>query len=315
MKNFYVLGLPQIQQELTAMQTPGCYWITCNRYEDARLFTRQVIGNQHAETLIGSDEKPRSLLTPDVDAGPDRIPLYSLPENKRALLRLHQDFARTLSRRNGLIIFFANVSLWNQLTSRELSRWVKQMRAFLKDKGFTLLIITWGATVINLRNYLQGYFRQLDGVAHLDFQQDSWKYRINWWYSAERLFADRAIRLSCQNNQFIAAKENDENTPLSLNDENNFLAEEKVLEGAPPLSRQWQLFKHNELLFSAAQQAHAATVIFNLSHNEQIAALANMIHSLRRQRDRAVHRADVAFSHAAGGVAGTAVQPPCARQP
>lgn len=288
MKNFYMLGLPQIQEELMAMQKPGCYWITCNRYEDARTLARQVLSNQSAATLISSDEKPRSLLTPDIEQGPERIPLYSLPEKKRDLLHLHHDFARTLTTRSGLILFFANVSHWNQFSSSELSRWVKEMRKFLKHKGFTLLIISWGATVINLRNYLHGYFRQVDGVAHLEFQQDSWKYRINWWYSADRLFADRAIRLSYQNNQFIVVKENNENNPLSLNDENNYLAEEKVLEGAPPLSRQWQLFNNNELLFSAAQQANAATVIFNLSHNEQITSLANRIHSLRRLRGNAL---------------------------
>lgn len=284
MKNFYMLSLPQIQQELMAMQTPGCYWITCNRHEDAKIFTRQVISNQKAVTLISSDEKPGSLLTPAPEQGPERIPLYSLADNKRGLLNLNNDFARTLTNRSGLVIFFANVSHWNQLSPDELTRWVKQMRKFLSQKKLTLLIVVWGTTIINLRNHLQGYFRQVDGVAHLEFQQDSWKYRVNWWYAAERLFADRVIRLSCLNNQFIAAKENDENIPLSLNDENNYLAEEKVLEGAPPLSRQWQLFSDNDLLFSAAQQANAATVIFNLSHNERIASLASMIHSLRRLR-------------------------------
>jgi cellulose biosynthesis protein BcsE len=139
-----------------------------------------------------------------------------------------------------------------------------------------------------LRNSLQRYFRQLDGVAHLDFQQDSWQYRINWWYSADKLLADRAIRLSCVENQFIAASETEQNIPLSLNDENQFLAQEGVLEGAPPLSVQWQLFSDNEGVFSRAQQANAATVIFSLAHNLDINTLAKMVHSLRRSRGSAL---------------------------
>ncbi len=68
-------------------------------------------------------------------------------------------------------------------------------------------MITCGTAIIPLRNHLQRYFRQLDGVAHLEFQQDSWQYRINWWYSADKLLADRAIRLNCIDNQFIAQAE------------------------------------------------------------------------------------------------------------
>jgi cellulose biosynthesis protein BcsE len=96
--------------------------------------------------------------------------------------------------------------------------------------------------------------------------------------------ADRAIRLSCTDNQFCAANETEQHIPLSLNDENQFLAQEGVLEGAPPLSSQWQLFNDNEGVFSRAQQANAATVIFSLAHNQDINTLAKMVHSLRRSR-------------------------------
>jgi cellulose biosynthesis protein BcsE len=61
-----------------------------------------------------------------------------------------------------------------------------------------------------------------------------------------------------------------------------------VLEGAPPLSVQWQLFSDNESVFSRAQQANAATVIFSLVHNQDITTLAKMVHSLRRSRGSAL---------------------------
>lgn len=286
MKKIYTLGLSQVQQELTALRTPGCYWITCTRFDDARVLTRQVISYQDAAILISSDEKPRNLLTPDLRRGPARIPLYSLPASKRALLHLNSDLARILPTQSGLIVFFVNVSHWNHLAAGELAQWVKKIRKCVTVKGATLLIVTWGSAVINLRNHLQGYFRQLDGMAHLEYQQDSWQYRISWWYSEERVFADRAIRLNCVDEAFTAFQENEKSVPLSLNDEHLYLAEQQVLEGAPPLSRDWLLFNDNNSLFFRAQQANSATVIFNLSRNEQIPALAEMIHSLRRARGR-----------------------------
>lgn len=288
MKNLYALGLQQVQQELITLQNPGFYWITSQRQEDARLLLRQVVSHQQAVTLVSADEKPQALLTPDPASGPARIPLFSLPANKASLQHLENDFARVLNSRSGLVLFYSNAALWSKLSEDELTQWVKRMRRLLVKKQITLLMITSGTAIIHLRNHLQRYFRQLDGVAHLEFQQDSWQYRINWWYSADKLLADRAIRLSCTDNQFCAANETEQHIPLSLNDENQFLAQEGVLEGAPPLSSQWQLFSDNEGVFSRAQQANAATVIFSLVHNQDINTLAKMVHSLRRSRGNAL---------------------------
>lgn len=284
MKNSFALGLQQVQPELTALQTPGCYWVTCARQEDARIFIRQAIMAQQSVTLISADEKPRELLTPDPVSGPDRIPLFSLPKNKSSLLRLESDFLRTLGSKNGLVIFNSSAAQWDKLDDAELTSWLKRMRRVLNKKQMTLLMVTSGATIINLRNNLQRYFRQLDGLAHLAFQQDSWQYRINWWYAADRLLADRAIRFGCKDERFYALNENEKQEPLSLNDEQHFLADKIVLEGAPPLSRQWQLFDDNEQVYFRAQQASAATVIFSLTRSDYIGELAKLIHSLRRAR-------------------------------
>lgn len=284
MKKRYALGLPQVQQELITLQTPGFYWITSQRQEDARRLLRQVISHQQAATLVSAAEKPQALLTPDPPGGPARIPLFSLPGNTSSLHHFDSDFARVMNGRSGLVLFYSNAALWSKLSPEELTGWIKRMRRVLIKKQMTLLMITSGTSIIDLRNHLQRYFRQLDGVAHLEFQQDSWQYRINWWYSADKLLADRAIRLSCAGEQFIAAAEEQQNMPLSLNDEQQFLAQEAVLEGAPPLSTQWQLFSDNEGVFSRAQQANAATVIFSLAHNQDTTALAKMVHSLRRSR-------------------------------
>ncbi|WP_337022059.1 cellulose biosynthesis protein BcsE [Pantoea anthophila] len=282
MKNSFSLGLRQVQPEVITLQNPGFYWVTCARQQDLRAFIRQVISQQHAATLISAGLPPRELLTPDLTGGPDRIPLFSLPANKKSLLQLERDLSRTLSHKSGLVIFSSSAAQWDKLNEAELRDWITRMRRMLRKRNITLLIVTTGITLFNQTSTLQRYYRQIDGLAYLTVEQDSWLYQISWWYTGERLFADRTLRLGYEDAHFFALKETQE--PLSLNDEQHYLADKSVLEGAPPLSRQWQLFDDNQQVWLQAQQAHAATVIFSLNHSEQIGELAKMVHSLRRAR-------------------------------
>lgn len=282
MKNSFSLGLRQVQPEVITLQNPGFYWVTCARQQDMRAFIRQVISQQHAVTLISAGLPPRELLTPDLTGGPDRIPLFSLPANKKSLLQLERDLSRTLSHKSGLVIFSSSAAQWDKLNEAELRDWITRMRRMMRKRNITLLIVTTGITLFNQTSSLQRYYRQIDGLAYLTVEQDSWLYQISWWYTGERLFADRTLRLGYEDAHFFALKETQE--PLSLNDEQHYLADKSVLEGAPPLSRQWQLFDDNQQVWLQAQQAHAATVIFSLNHSEQIGELAKMVHSLRRAR-------------------------------
>ncbi|MGD8107287.1 cellulose biosynthesis protein BcsE [Pantoea sp. FN0302] len=280
----FTLGIEQVQNELIEMQPPGCYWLTVNRPDDARLLARQVIGAQQALTLISAGEKPQSLLEPALPNGPERIPFYSLPEKRRALLDLPEDLARTLSAKPRLILFFTNFSFIEKLSPVELIAWIKKINRTLAARDCCLLIITSGSGVNSLRQTLLSTFRQLNGLAHLEYQQDSWNYRVSWWCHDQRLMADRALRLTARDAGFAAMRENDQNTPLTLNDEAICIAERQVLEGAPPLSSHWQLFDSNDMVASRAQQADSATVIFSLNHNEEIRILSQHIHTLRRMR-------------------------------
>ncbi|KAA5969843.1 MULTISPECIES: cellulose biosynthesis protein BcsE [unclassified Pantoea] len=282
MKNSFSLGLRQVQPEVITLQNPGFYWVTCARQQDMCAFIRQVISQQHAATLISAGLPPRELLTPDLTGGPDRIPLFSLPANKKSLLQLERDLSRTLSHKSGLVIFSSSTAQWDKLNEAELRDWITRMRRMLRKRNITLLIVTTGITLFNQTSSLQRYYRHIDGLAYLTVEQDSWLYQISWWYTGERLFADRTLRLGYEDAHFFALKETQE--PLSLNDEQHYLADKSVLEGAPPLSRQWQLFDDNQQVWLQAQQAHAATVIFSLNHSEQIGELAKMVHSLRRAR-------------------------------
>ncbi|MDU4092524.1 MAG: cellulose biosynthesis protein BcsE [Pantoea sp.] len=280
----FTLGIEQVQNELIEMQPPGCYWLTVNRPDDAHRLARQVIGAQQTLTLISAGAKPQSLLEPALPNGPARIPFYSLPEKRRALLDLPEDLARTLSAKPRLILFFNNFSFIEKLSPVELIAWIKKINRTLAARHCCLLIITSGSGVNNLRQNLLRSFQQLNGLAHLEYQQDSWNYRVSWWCHDQRLMADRALRLTLHESGFAVQREADQNTPLTLNDEAICIAEQQVLEGAPPLSSHWQLFDSNDLVASRAQQADSATVIFSLKNNEEIHTLSRHIHMLRRAR-------------------------------
>ncbi|QGU85786.1 cellulose biosynthesis protein BcsE [Erwinia sorbitola] len=280
----FTLGLGQVQNELVLLQLPGCYWITVNRQEDARLLVRQVIATQRALILISTAEKPETLLMPAPQGEPNKITIFPLPETSEALQNLTEDLSHALVNKPQLVIFYTAFSSWEKLSQAELINWLKEMQKWLAARKSTLLIITSGSGINNLRNELQTLYRHLEGLSHLEWQQDSWNYRVNWWCSKSGMLADRELRLSLLQDSFIQLNESGQNTPLALNDEYLYLAEKNVLEGAPSLSSAWTLFDDNNLLASRAQQASAATVIFNLHHNDQIATLAGDIHNLRRTR-------------------------------
>jgi len=279
----FTLGFAQVRDELMLMQPSGCYWLTANRQEDARVLARQCIAAQRSVTLISAGLTPESLLTPAPTGGPASIPLFSLPETRKALLAFTDDLARVLPEKPRLVLFFAPASLWEKLSPEELRLWTKRLQNFLSAKPITLLIISFSSVINGLRTQLQTLYRHVDGLAQLDWQQDSWDYRINWWANGGGMLADRALRLVLNADQFTLL-EQAQSTPLTLNDETLYLAEKSVLEGAPPLSSQWTLFDNNGELYNRAQQANASTIIFTLQHNDQIPALAEQIHALRRTR-------------------------------
>lgn len=266
------------------MQPSGCYWVTAHRDEDAQALARQCINAQRAMAIIGCGIPPKALLTPEPENGPKAIPLFSLPETQKALMALPDDLNRTLTEKPRLILFFAPSLLWEKLSRDDLCSWLKKIQQWLSGNQNAFLIISSGSTVNTLRNHLQTYYRHLDGLAHLDWQQDSWNYRINWWANNDTMLADRACRLTLNGVRFALIDQDEQNTPLTLNDEQTYLAEKSVLEGAPPLSSQWQLFDDNAAVYARASQASTATVIFTLQRNDQIAELAQQIHSLRRSR-------------------------------
>ncbi|WP_114195081.1 cellulose biosynthesis protein BcsE [Edaphovirga cremea] len=293
----FSFGIHQTYDELSVMQAHGCYWVNIERHSDARQLCRQIITAQGAKTrvaLICCGEEPDKILidlppSSDLFAGsPEKMPLYTLPEKKSAILHIITDLNRGLCVRERLLILFLPASVWRNFSQTEIDNWLEETRLWLIRYNTTILILNHGSGINKLNNQLVSQFGSLSGLSSILWQQDRAQYQVSWWFSGKGLIANQALALATDKNDcFYQSEQLPEHVPLS-NDELLCLAEKSVLEGAPPLSVNWRLLENNQLLAQQGLQTHCATLVFALNENDNIATLAQQIHTLRSQRGSAL---------------------------
>ncbi|MEG1465860.1 MAG: cellulose biosynthesis protein BcsE [Hafnia sp.] len=286
----FSLGVHQLWDELRIMQAPGLYWVSADREVDAKSFCQQVISSQPAETraaLISVNHPPQDIISANYAHGPDKLPIYSLPENKKALFQLTEDLMRGLNPKNRLLVLLTPSSIWEQLQPYELTDWMRNTARWLRQQNCTLLILDYGKSANNQRATLQSQHRTLCGLASLRWLQDLHRYDVAYWCNQNGVTAQQDVSVSFDE-QGWHAQEDTSQAPQPRNDEQLYLAHKGVLEGAPPLSENWHLFESNLALFNAAYAAQASTLVFQLSNSDQLDALARKIHTLRRQRGKII---------------------------
>ncbi|MFC0226089.1 cellulose biosynthesis protein BcsE [Serratia aquatilis] len=288
MAQSFSLGIQRIWHELSVMQAPGFYWVNFDRQTDANLLCQQIIAAQTEDSqlaLICSGEQPDKLQVNTLSPAIKKFPLYALPEKKAALLYLADDLMRALKPKNRLLILFAPASVWQAFGDDELSVWVSNTARWLRQRQCTLIILSHGTGVNKLKGQLSTEHRTLNGLASMQWLQDRAKYLVNWWSTATDINANQLFTLHSSEQGWQVLDEG--NTPAQitdLNDENMCLAERRILEGAPPLSANWQLFDSNAQLMQQGLLTKAATLIFSLFQNDEIDELAKQIHTLRRSQ-------------------------------
>ncbi|KFK93686.1 MULTISPECIES: cellulose biosynthesis protein BcsE [unclassified Serratia (in: enterobacteria)] len=289
MAHSFLLGIRQIWEELSVMQSPGFYWVNVDRQIDANLLCRQIITAQTEDSLLAlicSHDKPSHLLADLPSPAIKKLPLYTLPDKKTALLFLRDDLMRTLHPKNRLLILLAQADLWQTFTDDELRVWSYGLAKWLRQRQCTLILLSYGSGVNKLKDRLSAEHRILNGLANLQWQQDSAQYLVNWWSTANCINANQLMTLYPTPEGWLAQEE--EKTTSSptrvVSDAGRYLAERSILEGAPPLSVNWKLFENSVLLTQHGMQAMAATLIYALYQSDQVEILAHQIHSLRRQR-------------------------------
>lgn len=289
----FSFGLYHSFEELSVMQSRGCYWVNIERQADARQLCRQIINAQGAATrgaLICCGDGPERLLeglpsTGAEGAGPPAsLPLFTLPEKKSALRRLTADLSRAINVKERLFIFLSTASAWKDFSQTEIDDWLGNTQRWLIKHNAAFLILTYGSGISQLKNQLISQFPTLSGLSSVHSLQDCVRYQVSWWFSGKGLIANQAMNWETDDRErFVQSALLPAFSP-SVNDEQLCLAEKSVLEGAPPLSVNWRLLEDNALLMQQGMARHSATLVFALTESDQVAELARQIHTLRRQR-------------------------------
>ena len=282
----FSMGISQSWGALSAMQSPGFYWINTDNATDAEQFCKQIIvalpQNANA-ALICQNEIPPSVLTDFTTLSIEKLPLFTMPEKKAAILHLTTDLMRALKTTQRLFILLANSNLWQLCTASETQMWVRKTSKWLSTEQSTLLILNHGSGSNQLYNHLFSQHRFLDGLSKLQWQENALQYSISWWATETGFTANQILYMDKDQNDWHIQPNNQQKTILSQNDEFRYLADKRILEGVLPPSENWQLLENNELLVQQAKQLQAATIIFSLSDSNQMNELAKQVHYLRCQ--------------------------------
>jgi cellulose biosynthesis protein BcsE len=191
---------------------------------------------------------------------------------------------RALNVTGRLFIFMLPASVWKDFSQTELVDWLTDVRHWLIKHDATFLMLNYGSGTTRLNDQLISHVSFLSGLSSVESLQDCARYIVFWWLGGAGLIANQAITWETdKRGRFVQSVLLPTYSP-AVSDERQFLAEQSVLEGAPPLSVNWRLLDNNLQVAQLGALRHSATLVFALTESDQVVVLAQQIHSLRRQR-------------------------------
>lgn len=302
MSTKFYIGIKALQNELWIMQPGGTYWLCIEKPENACTLCHQVIANQPVDTsiaLISMTEKShvipnrlnkiRSLI---IDPK-QKISVYSLPIELKALEWFHEDLMRSHQPDNSLLILSLPAEIPYRFNIEALKRLFMCLNGYLQKKNATLLVVSDGVFFNQLEKNLLTHHANLFGLASLKTDRDTAKYHVHWWANETGITSNKLLIVSETQGEWRAINEGEfttgnDATDINSDDAHRYYAVDRVLEGAPPLSEHWTLYKDNAELAANLLYTKAATVIFTLDKTTDLATLARQIHTVRQARGNAV---------------------------
>jgi len=282
----FSIGIQSLWDELRHMPTGGVWWLNTDREIDAFSLINQTIAQQDTEAnvaVIGMDHDLRGILKLEKDRGPQKIRLFSMPNQSNSLYFLSRDLLCSIEPENYLLILLCANNAWQNVPGPKIHQWLEKTHEWAKYHNCTLLVINPGNNNDKQASILMSEYRSLFGLASLRYQNGMHLYDVAWWCNEKGISARQQLILHHHDDRWQLAKQ-EETAVQPRSDEKRILSNVAVLEGAPPLSEYWSLFKTNEALFEEARASQAATLIFSLAQNNQIDSIARQVHTLRRQR-------------------------------
>jgi len=282
----FSIGIQSLWDELRHMPAGGVWWINTDRNDDAISLINHTIEAQEARAkvaVVTMGDDPNTIVQREGEGGPDSVRLFSMPDTEKGLYFLPRDIQCSIDPDHYLIILKCANNAWSNIPVEKLRLWLEKMNKWARFYHCTLLVISPGTNNDKQFSLLMGEYRYLFGLASLRYQADIHQYDIAYWCNEKGVSARQQLMLKHDNNAWHVLQQ-EERVVQPRSDEKRILSNVAVLEGAPPLSEHWALFDSNEALFNEARSTQAATIIFALTQNNQIDAIARQIHTLRRQR-------------------------------
>lgn len=297
----FPFGMKKFWNDSAEIQTSGLYWVNTGNQGDAYDLGGQVLAAQ-AEDIVTTFVIPND--NPIVGNAPQTLAqdhilisrllaksstcsYYQLASGKRAFRSLPDDLNRIGNTQNQLIILFFPATSWQNFSGKEFEIWLKAMSAFAQHRNCALLILCYGLTNSALKTQLNSHHRLIYGLSNLQTDIVPAQFVISWWHNNFGVEANHSYSLQKYTQGWgimpLTSTSNSESNTLN-DDQWLYFAQRDVLEGAPPLSENWQLFDDNAVLTARGMHARAATLIFSLRTNDEVETLARQIHSLRIQR-------------------------------
>lgn len=281
------LAIRHLQDEHILLRQGGLYWIAHDLPADAQTLACQFLGAlsaQHEATLVCVGTEPEALAGRlAADSGPSVLRLFSVAADVAAtavLPALSVDLQRIRLARGSQLVLMVPAAWLDTCDTLELQRWCVHMRQWLLSFEATLLVLSSGQSP-QLHQCLLGFNEQLSGLAQLYRQDGAIRYQLNYWHSPLGVCAAQMFELQQGACGFALDKTQRATAKSRTDDQRIYLTQRLVLEGAPPLSRQWRLFEQRSELLQQARSARAASVIVALESNKDVEALAGQLHELR----------------------------------
>ncbi|KMK12839.1 cellulose biosynthesis protein BcsE [Pluralibacter gergoviae] len=286
----FSFGIQSLWSEVSHMPAGGVWWVNVERRQDAVRLLNQTVAMQeeHARVaVITMSENPHHIVKIDQDQGPQKIDLFSMPNEQDSLYFLRRDLLCSLNPTNYLFIILIADSIWENIPLTRLKHWLNKNQRWASDYQCSLLILNYGTGTDTRQSALFNQHQSLSGLARLHYQGDNHLFDITFWRNEQGVSAHQQLTIINMDDRWLIS-ENEIADVQPRSDEQQVLCTAIALEGAPLLSEYWSVFDSNSELFNAARSAQAATLLFSVETIAQIEPLAREIHTLRRQRGNAL---------------------------
>lgn len=129
MDPIFSIGIQSLWDELRHMPTGGVWWLNADRETDAVSLINQTIAQQDTEAnvaVIGMDHDLRGILKLDKDHGPQKIRLFSMPNQSNSLYFFARDLLCTIEPENYLLILLCANNAWQNVPGPKIHQWLEK---------------------------------------------------------------------------------------------------------------------------------------------------------------------------------------------